>query len=590
MLKDLRTLIPYVRRYLSAYVLGCVCLVCSIGLQLTIPWLIKQAIEHLEHVAVSAELARPHLYGILILVVAALQMLIRTASRWLLLGNSRKVARDIRNDLFAHLQKLAPSYYVRTPTGDLMSRAINDMQNVQSLMGPVILYLTSTFVIYAIGIPILLSISVTLTLLALVAYPLFMVIFKKFTGVLFARSRAVQEKLAELSARAQESISGMQIIKAYVQEESERSHFRTLSDDYRNTAISLIKIHGLLVPLMTAVASVGTLVVVWVGGRQVVGGEITLGDFVAFKVYLMLLAIPTALLGMIISASQRGLAALKRVNEILHEQPTIIDGSTTAPFEIERGEIEIRNLSFAYAPQGNGQNHHFGLKGIDLRIPAGSSLAIVGHTGSGKTTLINLIARQLELEPGMIFIDGRDITTIPLGEIRRKIGIVPQESFLFSRTLRKNIEFGAHENDELDIEGTTRTAGLMPDVETFPKGFDTRIGERGINLSGGQRQRTALARALLADPRILILDDAFSSVDTHTEEEILENLKNTIAERTAIIISHRVSTVKEADMIIVLEDGKIVEQGRHDSLVEAGGIYAELHQRQLLISELEEMG
>ena len=589
MLKDLRTLIPYVRRYLGAYVLGCVCLVCSNVLALTIPWLISQTIDHLKHATVSEELARPHFYGILIIVVAGSQMLIRTASRWLLLGNSRKVARDIRNDLFAHLQKLAPSYYVRMPTGDLMSRAVNDMQNVQSLVGPVILYLTNTFVIYAIGIPIMLNINVKLTLLALVAYPLFLIIFKKFTAVLFARSRAVQEKLAQLSARAQESISGMQIIKAYVQEKSEESHFRKLSEDYRNTAISLIKIHGLLVPLMTAVVSVGTLVVVWVGGRQVIGGQITLGDFVAFKVYLLLLAMPTAFLGMIISASQRGLAALGRVNSVLHEQPTIIDDSSTAPFEIERGEIEIRNLSFAYASQDNGHNHRFGLREINLRIPSGSSLAIVGHTGSGKTTLINLIARQLELEPGRIFIDGSDITTIPLAEIRRKIGIVPQESFLFSTTLRKNIDFGAHENDGLDIEGATMTAGLMPDVETFPKGFDTRIGERGINLSGGQRQRTALARALLADPKILILDDAFSSVDTHTEEEILENLKSALGERTAIIISHRVSTVKDADMIVVLEDGKIVEQGTHDSLVEAGGIYAELHQRQLLIAELEEM-
>jgi ATP-binding cassette subfamily B protein len=589
MLKDFRTLIPYVRRYLGAYVLGCVCLVGSNALALTIPWLIKQTIDHLEHATVSAELARPHFYGVLIIVVAASQMLIRTASRWLLLGNSRKVARDLRNDLFAHLQKLAPSYYVRTPTGDLMSRAVNDMQNVQSLVGPVILYLTNTFVIYAVGIPIMLNMSVKLTLLALVAYPFFLVTFKKFTTVLFARSRAVQEKLANLSARAQESISGMQIIKAYVQEESEEGHFRRLSHEYLEANIRLIRSHALLVPLMMAVASVGTLVVVWMGGRSVIGGEITLGDFVAFKIYLLLLAMPTAFLGMIISASQRGLAALSRVNGVLQQKPTIADDSSTVAFDIERGEIEMRNLSFAYASQDNGHNHRFELKEIDLRIPAGSSLAIVGHTGSGKTTLINLIARQLELGPGMIFIDGKDITTIPLGEIRRKIGMVPQESFLFSTTLRKNINFGAHGSEGLDVEGATRTAGLMPDVETFPKGFETRIGERGINLSGGQRQRTALARALLADPKILILDDAFSSVDTHTEEEILENLKSELGKRTAIIISHRVSTVKDADMIIVLEDGRIVEQGTHDSLVEDGGRYAKLHERQLLIAELEEM-
>ena len=581
---------PYVRRYLGAYVLGCICLLGSNGLVLLIPWLIKQMIDHLQRVSVSPEPARPHFYGILIIVVAATQMVIRTGSRWFLLGNSRKVSRDLRNDLFAHLQKLAPSYFVRTPTGDLMSRAINDMQYVQSLVGPVILYLTNTFILYVGGIPIMLNMSANLTLLALIPYPFFLIVFKRFTGTLFARSRAVQEKLAELSARAQESISGMQIIKAYVREESEDGHFRELSKDYFDTNIPLIKAHALIMPLISVVGSIGMLVVIWIGGRLVVQGDITLGAFVAFSGYLMILAMPTAFLGMILSASQRGLAALRRINDVLNEEPTISDGEATAPFEIERGEIEIRNLSFAYAARDNGHNNRFGLEDINLHVPAGSTLAIVGHTGSGKTTLINLISRQLELEPDTIFIDGRDITTVPLAEIRKKIGLVPQESFLFSTTLRENIDFGAHANDGLDVETAAEIAGLLPDVETFPKGFEALIGERGINLSGGQRQRTALARALLAEPRILVLDDSFSSVDTHTEEQILENLKNTLGQRTAIIISHRVSTIKDADKIIVLEEGRIVEEGTHDSLVEAGGRYAELHRRQLLMQELEEIG
>jgi ATP-binding cassette subfamily B protein len=615
MLKDLRTLKPYVRRYLGAYVLGCACLIFSNALLLTIPWLTKQAIDHLQIVIVSEalllatpwltwqavivhlqnmnavdELTRPYFYGLLIIGVAAVQMVIRLGSRWFLLGNSRKVARDLRNALFAHLQRLSPSYYVRMPTGDLMSRAINDMQYVQSLVGPVILYLTSTLVIYLVGIPIMLSMSVELTLLALIPYPLFLITFKKFTGKLFTRSRTVQERLADLSARAQESISGIQIIKAYVREESESDHFRKLSADFRETSISLIRMHALLLPMMTSIGMLGMLVVLWIGGKRVIGGQISLGEFVAFNEYLLILGMPTAFLGMILSASQRGLAALGRINEALCEQPSIADGPTTEPFEIERGEIEIKGLSFTYPRQGNGANHRFGLKDVSLRVPAGTTLAIVGATGSGKTTLINLVARMLELEPGKIFIDGADITTIPLAELRHKIGVAPQESFLFSTTLKKNIDFGAHGGDGLDVEAAAQTAGLMPDVETFPKGFEARIGERGINLSGGQRQRTALARALLADPKILILDDAFSSVDTHTEERILENLKGELGARTAIIISHRVSTVKNADEIVVLDDGRIVEQGTHDELVEAGGRYAALYQRQLLIEELEELG
>jgi len=578
-----------VRRYLGAYALGCVCLVCSNALALLIPWLTGQTIDHLQHAKVSADLARPHFYGILIIVVASVQMVIRIGSRWFLLGNSRKVARDLRNNLFAHMQKLPPSYYVRTPTGDLMSRAVNDMQYVQSLVGPVILYVASTFILYVGAIPIMLGKSAELTLWALIPYPLFLITFKRFSAALFARSRAVQERLAGLSARAQESISGIQIIKAYVQEQSESGHFRDMSEDYLATNIRLIKIHSLLMPLIATVGSMGMLVVIWIGGRRVIEGQISLGDFVAFSGYLMILAMPTAFLGMIISASQRGLSALRRINEVLEERPSIADGPQTRPFTIERGEIEIKDLSFAYAPQDNGMNDRFGLKEINLRVPAGTTLAIVGHTGSGKTTMINLISRMLEVEPGKIFIDGRDITTVPLAEMRKKIGMVPQESFLFSTTLRENIDFGGRGNNGLGVEGATRLAGLMPDVESFPKGFESVIGERGINLSGGQRQRTALARALLADPRILILDDAFSSVDTHTEEHILGNLKDNLRGKTAIIISHRVSTVKDADKIIVLEEGRIAEEGTHASLVEAGGIYADLYQKQLLIEELEEM-
>jgi ATP-binding cassette subfamily B protein len=436
----------------------------------------------------------------------------------------------------------------------------------------------------------MLKMSVELTLLALIPYPIFLITFKKFASVLFARSRVVQERLADLSARAQESIAGNQIVKAYVQEESEARHFRNMSEDYFKANIRLIKIHGLLMPMIATVGAMGMLVVIWVGGARVIGGQLTLGEFVAFNAYMMILAMPTAFFGMIISASQRGLSALRRINEVLDEEPTIADGPTTRPIEIERGEIDIKDLSFAYAPGDNGMNDRFGLKEISLHVPAGATLAIVGHTGSGKTTLISLIARLLEVEPGKIFIDGADITTTPLAELRRKIGLVPQESFLFSTTLRENIDFGEREGERLSVEGAARLAGLMPDVGAFPKGFESIIGERGINLSGGQRQRAALARALLSDPKILILDDAFSSVDTQTEEKILENLNTTLGSKTAIIISHRISTVKDADMIVVMEEGRIAEQGTHASLIEAGGIYADLYHKQLLIEELEHLG
>jgi ATP-binding cassette subfamily B protein len=516
-------------------------------------------------------------------------MIIRIGSRWYLLGNSRKVAHDLRNDLFVHLQKLSPSYYVRTPTGDLMSRAVNDMQYVQSLVGPVILYCTSTILIYLGAIPIMLYMSVKLTLLALIPYPIFLVSFKKFANALFTRSREVQERLADLSAHTQESVSGIQIVKAYVQEQSTAQQFRKLSKAYAGRSIELAKMHGMFLPMIATVSGLGMLVVIWIGGKEALAGRITLGDFVAFIGYLMILAMPTAFLGMIISASQRGLSSLRRVNEILEEQPSIKDGADTQPFTIERGEIELRKLNFSHIQVNQDANHRLELKDINLHVPAGSTLAIVGGTGSGKTMLASVMARLLEVEAGMVFIDGRDVVTIPLAELRARVALVPQDSFLFSVTLRENIGFGDQNGHAMDVETAARLAGLMPDIETFPKGFETIIGERGINLSGGQRQRVSLARALIRDPRILILDDAFSSVDTNTEEQILKNLRDVFRQRTTILISHRVSTVKDADKIVVIDEGRIVEEGSHDELVRANGIYARLYERQLLIEELEKL-
>ncbi|RJP19543.1 MAG: ABC transporter ATP-binding protein [Candidatus Abyssobacteria bacterium SURF_5] len=589
MLKDLLTLIPYIRRYFWTYVAGCLCLLASNGLALLIPWLTKQTIEHLQYVRQANELARPHLFAILILVVAAVQMVIRIGSRWFLLGNSRKVAHDMRNNLFAHLQTLNPSYYIQMPTGDLMSRTINDMQYVQSLVGPVILYVTSTLIMYIGAIPIMLSMSARLTLLALIPYPLFMVIFKRFASELFSRSKTVQERLADVSTQAQESMSGIQIIKAYVQEESQSRHFEKLSRNYFDSNIGLIKVHSLLTPMIRAVGAIGMLVIISYGGASVIAGRITLGEFVAFSGYLAILAMPTAFLGMIISASQRGLSSLRRVNEVFQAQPTITDTERTTPFVIEHGEIEVQDLSFAYPSIENGNNGRFALRNLSFSIPAGSTVAIVGHTGSGKTTLVHLIARLLEIEPGKIFIDGRDITSIPLAELRSKLALVPQESFLFSLTLRENISFGSADGEGSVVEKAARLAGLEPDISGFPSGLETIIGERGINLSGGQRQRTALARALAANPTILILDDAFSSVDTHTEEQVLKNLRQVLKERTTIMISHRISTVKDADKILVMEEGQIVEEGSHESLIQLKGIYADLYEKQLLMEELEEL-
>jgi ATP-binding cassette subfamily B protein len=535
-------------------------------------------------------MGKPHLYALLILVVAAVQMVIRIGSRWYLLGNSRRVACDMRDNLFAHMQKLNPSYYVQMATGDLMSRAVNDMQYVQSLVGPVILYVTSTFIMYVGAIPIMLSMSVRLTLLALLPYPLFLIIFKKFSAVLFSRSKQVQERLGDVSARAQESISGIQIVKSYVQEESQTQHFEKLGREYLDSNIRLIKIQSLLTPMIRVVGAIGMLVIIWYGGARVIAGGISLGEFVAFSGYLGILAMPTAFLGMIISASQRGLSSLRRVNEVFQAQPTIFDTERTQPFSVERGEIDVRNLSFGYASTENGNNGRFALDNVTFQVPAGSTLAIVGHTGSGKTTLINLLARLLEVAPDSIFIDGRDITSIPLSELRAKVALVPQESFLFSLTLRENIGFGTSSKDGVVVEKAARMAGLEPDIQAFPRGLDTIIGERGINLSGGQRQRTALARALASNPKILLLDDAFSSVDTHTEEQVLKNLREVLANKTVIIISHRVSTVKDADKILVMQEGQIVEEGIHESLIKRRGIYADLYEKQLLMQELEELG
>jgi ATP-binding cassette, subfamily B, multidrug efflux pump len=579
-----RRLLPFVLRYRRSFLLGLACVIITAAIQLLSPWVLKYAIDDLNSGVTRSKLA---LYAGILLGIACVGAVFRFSMRRIIIGTSRDIEYDLRNAFFSHLQLMPLAYYQSRRTGDLMSRATNDLNAVRMMVGPAVMYSASTILTFLVAIILMMSIDARLTLIALVPLPFVSISVRYFGNEIHRRFEGIQEQLADLSAVVQEAMSGVRVVRAYRQEAHEIDRFRSANLEYLTRNRGLISLQGFFYPSMTLFLGLGSLLVLWQGSRAVIVGRITLGEFVAFNAYLVMLSWPMIAFGWVTNILQRGMASWKRMLEILDAEPAINDaGVTEAGRQVKlTGAIEFRNLTFRYPGADR-----LVLDGVSLRIQAGQTVAFVGATGSGKSTLTSLLPRLHEPLRGTVFLDGVDVLEIPLEKLRKAIGFVPQEPFLFSDTIAENIGLGAPRSDDLDeqIRSAAATARLDVDVESFPKGFATLVGERGITLSGGQKQRTALARAILTDPAILILDDAMSAVDTYTEEEILSRLRDVMRARTSLIVAHRVSTVRDADLIVVLDNGRIVEQGRHEELVRRGGLYAELNRKQQLEEELAE--
>ncbi|MFZ0685391.1 MAG: ABC transporter ATP-binding protein [Terriglobales bacterium] len=589
--KKLRPLVPYLKRYRGGLIWGALCVLLTNALAVQFPQILRHATNDLNAGITAQKLSKFALY---IVCLFAAKGVFQFLTRWIVIGISRDIEFDLRNDLFAHLERLSFSYYQRNRTGDIMARATNDLNAVRNLLGPAIMYSANTVVFTAMAVSYMLKISPKLTMFAFLPLPVASIVIQYFGRRIHERFERIQAMFSDISARAQENFSGARVIRAYVQEQAEIAAFENANYEYIRRSLGLVRLMGMLWPTLELMLGIAIVIVLWLGGRQVLLGKMNVGDFVAFNTYMAQLMWPVIALGWVINIFQRGTASMSRIQEILSTQPDIADQPAAALHSRATkpilGEVEFRNLNFAYdgVPV---------LKDVNLRIPAGSSLAIVGPTGSGKTTLVNLIPRTYDAGPGSVLIDGIPIRQFPLDLLRRQIGFVPQETFLFSDTIRENIAYGiSHEvsqdEDEpsLDqIKAAAEAANIAQDIEGFPEGYNTTVGERGITLSGGQKQRTAIARALLRSPRILILDDALSSVDTQTEDKILNHLREIMRGRTTIFISHRVSTVRNADAIAVLHQGRVVELGTHDQLIARNGYYTDLYNKQMLEEELAEV-
>jgi ATP-binding cassette subfamily B multidrug efflux pump len=578
--KSLRPLFPYLKKYRRSFALGAVCIFLNNGIWILFPQVIRRAIDDLHGGVTRHKLLT---YALLLLAVAGFKGIFQFLTRWIVIGVSREIEFDLRNDLFRHLESLSYSFYQRTRTGDIMARMTNDLNAVRMLLGPAIMYSANTIVFTAGALVFMLSISPRLTLYAFLPLPVVSIVIQYFGKRIHERFERIQAMFSDISARAQENFSGARLVRAYVQEEYEIAAFETANKEYIARSLKLVRLMGMLWPTLEVMLGLAIVLVLWLGGREVLYGRITVGEFVAFNTYMVQLTWPIIALGWVINIFQRGTASMARINELLVERPEIGDESVNVPScAAVEGDIEFRHLNFAY----NGTPV---LHDINLHIPAGSSLAVVGPTGSGKTTLVSLIARIYDAPPGTVLIDGRPVRDYPLDVLRRNIGFVPQETFLFSETVRENIAFGLANATDDQIHWAAQTASIAEDIESFPEQYRTMVGERGITLSGGQKQRTAIARAVIRNPRILILDDALSSVDTHTEDKILNRLREVMCDKTTIFISHRVSTVRNADRIAVLHGGRIVEAGTHEELLALNGYYSDLYNKQLLEEELAEV-
>lgn len=573
--RQLFTLIPYLKKYQAKIIIGATMVLLTNIVAVVSPWILRNAIDRL-YLEVSRDILL--YYASLLIAASAVEGLFRFLMRRILIGVSRNIEYDLRNDLFSHLQSLSPSFYQRNPTGDIMSRATNDLSAVRMVLGPGIMYSINTLFTAVLTISILVTLNLQLAILTLLPLLAVSVCVKYFGNQIHQRFERIQEQFATLTTLAQENVSGIRVVKAYNQEEAFIGRFQEANQDYVDRSLSLVRVWGVFNPLLTFLLGLSSVGLLWYGGRQVIQGSMTVGDFVAFMAYLSMLTWPTIALGWVINIFERGSASMGRMNQIFQSRPEIRDESSSTLSTLE-GHIQVNNLTFSY----NGAPV---LKNVSFEIPAGQTLAIVGRTGSGKSTLVNLLCRLYQVPEAGIFIDGSDINNIPLETLRTHIGYVPQETFLFSETVQQNIAFGRPEASLQSIQESAKISNIWPDIQEFPRKFETFVGERGITLSGGQKQRIAISRALLVNPRILILDDALSSVDTDTEEKILQGLAGEFTNRTVILISHRISTVKMADQILVLEKGEIVERGTHDELLKTEGHYATLYERQLLKKEL----
>jgi ATP-binding cassette, subfamily B, multidrug efflux pump len=602
--KSLRPLYPYLKKYRRGFAWGTLCVLLLNGIWVQFPRVLRIAIDYLDKG--GRDLKKLGFYALLIVLIATTKGIFQFLTRWIVIGISRDIEFDLRNDMFEHLERLSYPYYQRNRTGDIMARATNDLNAVRMLLGPAIMYSANTMVFTAGALFYMMRISPKLTAITFLPLPVASIVIQYFGRQIHERFEKIQAMFSDISARAQENFSGARVIRAYVQEAAEIRQFEKANTEYIVRSLPLARLIGLLWPTLEVTLGFAIVLVLWLGGREVLNGQSTVtlvsylgsrttmqlsgsmsvGDFAAFLTYMVQLTWPVIALGWVVNIFQRGTASLSRINEILQEEPEIADEKAVkaaGPPEPEiRGEIEFRNLNFSY----NGVPV---LRDVNLQIPAGSSLAIVGPTGSGKTTLVDLIPRVYDASPGTVLIDGRPIRKYPIEFLRRSIGFVPQETFLFSDTIRENIAFGKEDATPEEVRAAAAAANIAVDIESFPDGFNTMVGERGITLSGGQKQRTAIARAILRNPCILILDDALSSVDTQTEDKILNHLREVMQGRTTIFISHRVSTVRNADRIAVLHGGRIVELGTHEELLARNGYYTDLYNKQLLEEELAEV-
>ncbi len=574
-----RKLLSYFHSYRRELLIGGACVVASSVVSLAKPWIVGTAVDSLRHNATQAEIVK---FALFYVAAAAIQGIFLYAQRWIVIGASRKIEYDMRGDFYDHLQALPSTFYQNNKTGDLMSRATNDLASVRMLVGPAVMHSFSSVLVVAGAFVMMLRIDKSLALLSLLAVPTVAGAVKFFGERIHLRFKEVQDYFGEVSARVQENLAGVRVVRAFAQEENEMATFERMNREYVDRNRKLIRLTATFYPMLHAIIGLMFILVFFLGSRKILAGTMSVGDFVAFTLYLGRLVWPLIALGWVINLFQRGMASMRRLNDVWEVAPSNETIGQACSDEPLKPEIEIRDLTFSY----DGPTV---LEGISLTIRQGETLGIVGRTGSGKSTLLALLSRVWEPPPGTIFVGGCPVERIPVKRLREMIGMVPQETFLFSDSVAENVRFGRPDASDDEVAEIVDLAGLSEDLKSFPDGMKTVIGERGITLSGGQKQRTAIARAIVRNPEIMILDDALSAVDTHTEEKILRSLRTLRNGRTVVIVSHRVSSVRDADQIVVLDYGRIVERGTHDELMDLGGYYADLYRRQTLEEELQEI-